>query len=67
MQSLGENRKKLMQEALDLQSQWEQALTQIIKGRQFDELTLEEQEEWKRISTIYNEQIDKKLDEWERS
>jgi hypothetical protein len=66
MQSLGENRKKFVQEALELQSQWEQALARITKGRQFDELTLEEQEEWKRISTIYNEQIDKKLGEWER-
>lgn len=55
-----------MREALDLQSQWEQALARITKGRQFDELTLEEQEEWERISTIYNEQIDKKLDGWER-
>jgi hypothetical protein len=67
MQSQPKNKEKLMQEALDLQSQWEQALVEITKGRQFDELTPAEQDEWKRISIVYNEQIDKKLDNWERS
>ena len=56
-----------MQEALDLQTQWERALLHITKGRQFDELSLTEQEEWNRISVIYNEQIEKKLAEWELS
>jgi hypothetical protein len=56
-----------MQEALELQSQWEGALKRITKGRQFEELTTEEQDEWKRIGSIYNEQIEKKLVEWKNA
>jgi hypothetical protein len=67
MQSSNKSRERIMQEALDLQTQWERALLHITKGRQFDELSLTEQEEWNRISVIYNEQIDKKLAEWELS
>ena len=54
-----------MQEALELQSEWEVALKRITKGREFEELTTEEQDEWKRVGVIYNEQIEKKLVEWE--
>ena len=62
-----ETRVELMREALELQTEWERALKQITKGRQFDDLTIEEQAEWKRVSAQYNEQIDSKLREWERS
>jgi hypothetical protein len=58
-------RRKLMGEALELQTQWESSLKDILKGRQFDDLTPEEQNEWKRISELYNEQIDNKLREWQ--
>jgi len=60
-------RRKLMREALELQTQWESTLKEITKGRQFDDLTPEEQHEWKRVSELYNEQIDNKLLEWERN
>lgn len=60
-------RYRLMQEALELQSEWEVALKRITKGRQFEELTMEEQDEWTRIGSIYNEQIEKKLVEWENA
>jgi len=56
-----------MQEALELQSEWEGALKHVLKGRQFEELTTEEQNEWKRISATYNEQIERKLVEWENA
>jgi hypothetical protein len=60
-------RRKLMGEALELQTQWESTLKEIMKGRLFEDLTPEEQNEWKRISELYNEQIDKKLSEWQRN
>ena len=56
-----------MQQALELQSEWEGALKQITKGRQFEELTTEEQNEWKRIGQTYNEKIERKLLEWENA
>jgi hypothetical protein len=56
-----------MREALELQTEWERSLTEITKGREFDELTPEEQNEWKRVSALFNEQIDSKLREWERN
>jgi hypothetical protein len=56
-----------MGEALELQTQWESTLKEIMKGRLFEDLTPEEQNEWKRISELYNEQIDKKLSEWQRN
>ena len=60
-------RLKLMGEALELQTQWESTLKGILKGRQFDDLSPQEQNEWKRISELYNEKIDNKLREWERN
>lgn len=67
MNNSKKNRVQIMQEVLELQAQWEHALMQLTKGRQFDELALSEQEEWKRISVIYNDQIDIQLAEWEQS
>ena len=64
-QEVRKKQDRLMREALELQSEWEVALKRITKGRQFEELTTEEQDEWKRIGVIYNEQIEKKLVEWE--
>jgi ketol-acid reductoisomerase len=62
-----DSRNKLMKEALELQSEWERTLKRITNGREFEDLTPEEQNEWKRVSTLFNEQIDSKLREWERS
>lgn len=63
MNGTNKNRDQIMQEALALQSQWEQALKELTKGRHYDELTPEEQQEWDRVSLIYNEQIDKRMEE----
>jgi hypothetical protein len=60
-------RTTLMQEALELQSQWERAIARLTKGRSFEELTAEEQLEWNQLGVLYNEQIDKKLEEWKHS
>ena len=65
--SFRKSRAELMQDALELQSEWEGALKHVLKGRQFEELTTEEQNEWKRISATYNEQIERKLVEWENA
>lgn len=55
-----------MSEALELQTLWETALKEITKGREFNELTSPEQTEWKKVSDLYNEQIENKLIEWEQ-
>lgn len=52
-----------MQEALDLQAEWEQALKQITRGREFDELEAAEQEKFIEISNIYNQRIERKMEE----
>lgn len=62
-----DSRNKLMKEALELQGDWERTLNGITRGREFEDLTLEEQNEWKRVSALFNEQIDSKLREWERN
>jgi hypothetical protein len=63
MQDITENRQKRMQEALQLQSEWEKALAQITKGRQYDELTEEEMQQYSQVSVNYNERIDRILEE----
>jgi hypothetical protein len=60
-------RTTLMQEALKLQAQWERAIARLTTGRSFDELTAEERLEWNRLGVLYNEHIDKKLEEWKHS
>jgi hypothetical protein len=56
-----------MQEALELQAQWERAIARLTTGRSFDELTAEERFDWNGLGVLYNEQIDKKLEEWKHS
>lgn len=63
MQDITEFRKKRMQEALQLQSEWEKTLAQITKGRQYDELTEEEMQQYSQVSVSYNERIDRILED----
>jgi hypothetical protein len=66
MPSHQDTRDKIRKEVLELQFEWERAMADIMAGRQYDELSPEEQEQWKRVGNCFNERIDKKLDDLDR-
>jgi transcriptional regulatory protein LevR len=56
------NRKSIMEEVMNLQAEWERRLRDLIKGRQHDELTQDEQRQYLQICQEFNRQIEEKME-----